>query len=212
MKHLSRAQIDGLSPWTRAHLINSITGYKPANLIGTISLSGNTNLAVFSSAVHLGSHPPLVGFIVRPANGVPRNTYENIKETQVFTLNHVHESFIEKAHYTSAKFPRDVSEFSKCKLTEEWVEGFAAPFVLESHIKVGLKYLQEVPIELNGAVLMIGEVVHITFPESALQERGSLDLNAVGNVCISGLDTYHRVQTLGTFPYADPSAIPRFDK
>lgn len=212
MKHFSRAQIDALRPRARAHLINSITGYKPANLIGTVSATGTSNLAVFSSVVHLGSHPPLVGFIVRPANGVPRNTYENIQKTPYFTLNHIHESFVEKAHYTSAKFPRDTSEFSKCKLTEEWLDGFAAPFVKESFIKVGLKYAGESPLPPSGAVLVFGEVVHITTPELSFQEGRGVDLNSVGDVCISGLDTYHTVKKIRSFPYADPQALPPFDQ
>jgi flavin reductase (DIM6/NTAB) family NADH-FMN oxidoreductase RutF len=46
----------------RLNLINSITGVKPANLIGTQSKEGNSNLAIFSSVVHMGSNPALVGF------------------------------------------------------------------------------------------------------------------------------------------------------
>ena len=68
----------------RINLMNSLSGYKSANLIGSISEAGIENVAVFSSVVHLGSNPPLLGFILRP-NVVPRNTYENIKEMGVYT-------------------------------------------------------------------------------------------------------------------------------
>ena len=51
---------------SRLNLINSITGVKPSNLIGTKSKDGFSNLAIFSSVVHLGSKPPLIGFITRP--------------------------------------------------------------------------------------------------------------------------------------------------
>lgn len=211
MKLLFREQIEALRPRARAHLINGLTGYKPANLIGTVSASGATNLAIFSSVIHLGSHPPLMGFIVRPANGAPRNTYENLRETPFFTLNHIHESFLEKAHYTSAKFPKNVSEFSKCKLTEEWWDGFAAPFVQESKIKVGLKVVEEVPLPRNGTVLVIGEVVRVALAEEAQPSGIGVDLNSVGDVCISGLDTYHAVKKIRSFPYADPQALPPFE-
>ena len=50
----------------RLNLINSVTGYKPANLIGTKSRGGISNLAIFSSVVHLGSKPPLIGIVTRP--------------------------------------------------------------------------------------------------------------------------------------------------
>ena len=52
----------------RIKYINSVSGIKPANLIGTISGGGQTNLAIFSSVFHLGSDPALLGFITRPTD------------------------------------------------------------------------------------------------------------------------------------------------
>ena len=86
---LSRNDINNLDKISRLNLINSITGYKPANLIGTKSLSGDTNLAIFSSMVHLGSNPPLLGFFLRPTEIVPIHTYLNIKEYKYYTINSV---------------------------------------------------------------------------------------------------------------------------
>ena len=61
-------------------MINSITGYKSANMIGSRSNSGNENLAIFSSVTHLGSNPPLfLSFTLRP-NTVPRHTYKNFRK------------------------------------------------------------------------------------------------------------------------------------
>jgi flavin reductase (DIM6/NTAB) family NADH-FMN oxidoreductase RutF len=210
MKHFKREAINELDSLKRANLINSISGYKPANLIGSISELGVTNLAIFSSVVHIGANPPLLGFILRPNGEVPRHTYENIKQNSVYTINHVHESFVEKAHFTSAKFERDESEFEKCKLTAEFIEGFAAPFVKESEIKIGLKFMEEIPIKLNKTILIIGEIEHIILPENTLLEGGNVDLNAVSDVAISGLDTYHKVEKIKTFPYARASILPKF--
>ena len=59
----------------RLNLINSLSGVKPANLIGTKDQNGNENLAIFSSVVHLGSNPALLGFILRPQGEVRRHTH-----------------------------------------------------------------------------------------------------------------------------------------
>lgn len=211
MKYFTKNDLDTLNQRKRANLLNSISGYKSANLIGTISESGVSNLAIFSSVVHIGANPPLLGFILRPIDEVPRHTYLNIKKTGVYTINHVHENFIAKAHWTSAKFERNESEFEKCKLNAEFIEGFAAPFVKESEIKIGLKFVEEIPIKLNNTILIIGEIEHIILPENALLENGNVDLNAVSGVAISGLDTYHKVAKIGTFPYARTSNVPNFD-
>ena len=64
----------------RLNIINSITGIKPANLISTIDERNRHNLAIFSSVVHLGSNPALIGFILRPQEKIRRHTYENILE------------------------------------------------------------------------------------------------------------------------------------
>ena len=42
----------------RIALINSLSGFKSLNLIGTINNQGQTNLAIFNSVVHIGANPP----------------------------------------------------------------------------------------------------------------------------------------------------------
>ena len=123
MKHFSQKDIDTLSKIYRLNLINSATGYKSAQLVGSVSSEGNENLAVFSSIVHLGSNPALIGMILRPTT-VPRHTYANMKATGVFTLNAIHESQIEDAHHTSASYPESISEFDKTQLKVERKKNF----------------------------------------------------------------------------------------
>ena len=77
MHYFSKAEIAELNNRYRNNLINCISGYKSANLIGTISKTGITNLAVFNSIVHLGSNPALLGFILRPTT-VPRHSFSNM--------------------------------------------------------------------------------------------------------------------------------------
>ena len=77
---LSKKEIEKSERKWRLNLINSVSGIKPANLIGTKSLDGIDNLAIFSSVVHLGSNPAQFGFVVRPISDVPRDTYVNIEK------------------------------------------------------------------------------------------------------------------------------------
>jgi flavin reductase (DIM6/NTAB) family NADH-FMN oxidoreductase RutF len=204
MIRISRSEIDALDKIYRANLINSITGYKPANLIGTVSKEGITNLTIISSVFHMGSNPPLIGFMQRPVT-VPRDTYDNIKETGYYTINHVHGEFIEKAHQTSARFDKDVSEFEACDISEQYLNDFIAPYVKESKVKIGMKLVEEIPIVHNGTILMIGEIVDIHLPDQCLEKDGNLDLNLVNDVCISGLSTYHKVSHKASFSYAKPN-------
>ena len=71
--------------------------------IGSISNNGIENVAVFSSVTHIGSSPAILGFFLRPTT-VIRNTYENIKATGFYTINHIHNNITKDAHHTSAKY------------------------------------------------------------------------------------------------------------
>ncbi len=208
--YLSKEDIRKTDRITRLNLINGVTGVKPANLIGTISGGRIPNLAIFSSVVHLGSDPALLGLFTRPDENIRRHTLENIMETGCYTINHVPEVLAERAHYTSAKFDDSESEFEKCDIEEEYLFGFKAPFVRSAKLKIGMKFLESVPIKANGAKLIIGEIHHLLIPDHAVNESGQIDLEAIATVGISGLDSYYRLERFARFPYARPDEVPEF--
>lgn len=207
--HLQTHDLNQYSRFYRANLINSISGYKPAMLIGTKSAAGHPNLAIFSSIVHLGADPALLGFIQRPV-GQSGDTYRNIIETGTYTFNHVPKSFIQQAHYTSARFPAEVSEFEACHFTEAYLDGFYAPYVAESPIQIGLEFVEALHIRHNDTRLIIGQIKSIYLPETALAEDGHINLHEVEAVSIAGLMSYHQVSPLAKFPYAKVAELPAF--
>ena len=73
--HITQKGLVEMNRIERLNLINSLSGIKPANLIGTINEDGTENLAIFSSVVHLGSNPALFGFVLRPRGEVRRHTH-----------------------------------------------------------------------------------------------------------------------------------------
>lgn len=206
---ISLADIAAWESAYRLSFINSISGYKGVHLIGTLSANQRTNLALFNSVVHIGANPPQLGFIMRPLT-VERHTYQNILETGVFTINHVHKSFLEQAHYTSAKLPTDVSEFDACHLGEEFINEFTAPFVKESRIKMGLRLIEDIEIKSNGTHLLVGEIELIQIEDDVVGSDGTLDLEKSQNVCVTGLNQYSSVKKHKHYPYARAEEIPNF--
>ena len=207
---LTKTDIQNLDRKKRLNIINSVTGIKPANLIGTKSSSGQTNVAIFSSVVHLGSDPALLGFITRPTGEVPRHTYENLKETGFYTINQVPTAIIKNAHYTSAKIKRSASEFERMRLKEEYLHDFKAPFVKESHLKIGMKFEEEIPIKLNGTIMIIGSIELLQIDDEAVNEQGYINLEALDTAGISGLNSYYKLEYLESFPYVRENEIPDF--
>ncbi len=201
--YLLKEDIENLDFSYRINIINSITGIKPANLIGTISDNNITNLAIFSSVVHIGSNPSLIGMFSRPIKKVPRNTFSNILKTKYYTINHIHENFYKDAHQTSIKFAKNISEFDKCNFHEEYLYNFRAPFVKESNIKIGMKYIEHKYIKLNNTILIIGKVQNITVPDSIISNNGYINLADAKNVGISGCNTYYSLKKINDLDYME---------
>lgn len=188
----------------RANFINAIAGFKALNLVGTRSENGQDNLAPFNSIFHVGANPPLIGMISRP-DSVDRHTLENIRKTSFYTLNHVHEGMVNQAHQTAARYELNESEFDAVGLEPETIANFYAPFVKESRIKLGLEVRQIMPIELNGTVLIIGEVTQIALDDEFIADDGFIDLAKYGSTTVVGLDAYYRPELLKRLSYAKPN-------
>ena len=209
--YLSLNDIQQMDKISRLNLINSITGVKPSNLIGTKSKDGFSNLAIFSSVVHLGSKPPLIGFITRPAIKFGRHTLKNIIETKCFTINHVSTEIVENAHFTSAKFPKEISEFKMCGLNEIYHDNFSAPFVKESSVKIGLHLKEIIPINSNKSTLVIGQIEHLILDSSTINNNYILDLEKSKGVGIGGLSEYYKLKKITDYPYARVDELPKFN-
>lgn len=206
MIFITREEIDSMEQRFRGTFINSIGGFKPALLVGTANKNDGQNLAIFSSFFHLGANPPLFGLVVRP-DVSPRHTLENILETHEFTLNQIHTSFIENAHHTAARYPREISEFEASKLTPEKIEGFSAPFVKESLLSIGARFIERIDIKHNGTSILVNEMAWIRLPENAIEADGFVSLEKLNTATCAGLDAYYSTHLIKRLPYAKPGTF-----
>ncbi|CZF82352.1 Flavin reductase like domain protein [Grimontia celer] len=205
--HFNNEELGKLEDRYRAKLINSLSGFKSANLIGTTDGKGNHNLAIVSSVFHIGANPPLVGMIMRP-HTVTRDTLENILELGEYTINQVNADIWKESHQTSARYEQLVSEFAEAGLTPEWLDGVKAPFVAESRLKYSLLLRQSQTLEINGTVLVIGEINNVLVEDDVIANDGYIDIEALETVAVSGLDSYHVTNRLGRLSYAKPDKKP----
>ena len=187
----------------RAHLINSVGGFKSVCLIGTVDVSGQTNLAIFNSIVHIGANPPLISFIMRP-DSVERHTLSNILSVGYYTINHLNETIYRQAHQTSARYPKEVSEFDATGLTPKYKNDFKAPYVKESNVQLGIEFKERINLSINNTIMIIGEIKEMYFPADCLQVDGYLDIEKAGTIACTGLDSYHSTNRIERLPYAKP--------
>lgn len=201
MKHISKDEISKMEKIERLNLINSCTGYKSANLIATKSAEGKPNVAIFSSVTHLGSHPALIGFIMRPTT-VPRDTYKNIRETGFFTVNHITVDMIADAHHTSANYEMGISEFDKTNLEEEYKNDIEIPFVKGSPVQLYCKYVNEYYIKENDTIHVIASIEKLFFDQNLQHEDGWLQIDKGNVIALNGLDGYCLPKLVDRFQYA----------
>jgi len=207
MINIKSEQIYQLEKHYRISLINSLIGYSSLNLLGTSSNDGITNLCIISSAFHLGANPPLIGLVIRPERE-HNDTLTNIKETGQYSLNNVLPQWYVQAHQTSASYPSGVSEFDVCGFNKKYVNGFKAPFVGQSTVRIGLELREVIDMEINGTTIIIGEIVHILTEDDLIAADSTVDHIKAETMTVAGLDMYFLPQPVGQLAYAKPGVEP----
>lgn len=200
---IDKSEIEQLEQRYRTAFINSLAGFRQAVLIGTRSLSEKNNLAIFNSLIHLGANPALFGLMSRP-DSVQRDTLQNILETKEYTLNFVQASNYKKAHQTSARYDKGISEFEKVGFTPVYNSGFRAPFVDEAVVKIAMKLEETIPVTINGTILIIGSILMIETNDGLVGDDGFVNLSASEVLISQGLDAYFTSTEIGRLPYAKP--------
>ena len=56
------------------------------------------------------------------------------------------------------------------------------------------------PIELNGTLLVIGEIQHLIVPDQAINEEGHIDMALLDAVGLSGLNNYYQIEKMTSLP------------
>lgn len=209
MKIYNSADIAGMNNQFRSTFMNSVSGFKSLQMVGTKSEKGESNLAIFNSIFHVGANPPYLGLVVRP-DGNEHETFHNILHTKNYTLNNVLESNFIAAHQTSARYLAGQSEFEACGFTEEFIDDFSAPFVKEANVKIGLEFKEFLPFLLNRTKIVIGEIKYILIDEDLVEPDGFVDLCKATSVTSAGLDAYYTTNPLGRLTYAKTDKQPEF--
>lgn len=208
MQHISLTNILSAEKQYRTNLINCLSGVRTAQLLGTQNAAGQTNLAIFNSAMHIGAHPPLMGLIFRPQEA-QQHSLQNILATQHYTLNTVPVDRLASAHQCSARYPQEVSEFAANGFTPWYSAQQPAPYVGESALRIGLKLVEKIDIAVNGTMLVIGEVQEVWVEAAALAPDGNIRFDLLEAAGVGGLDTYYRLEAAARFGYAKPDERPK---
>ena len=200
---IDKNKIEQLEQRYRTTLINSLAGFRQAVLVGTQSSEGHHNLAIFNSLIHLGAHPALYGLINRP-DSVQRDTLQNIISTKAYTLNYVRAADYKRAHQTSARYDKEISEFEAVGFEPAYLPSCTAPIVKNAVVSIAMQLEEIIPIAINGTILIVGSVQQIHIDEQLVEKDGFVSLSEEQVVISQGLDAYFVTSPLGRLAYAKP--------
>jgi len=196
--------VDEILAWEREYrraFVNTLSGIKAAFLLGTRDHNGRNNLALFTSVVHLGAAPPLLGVVLRPSQS-QQDTRKIIETGTHFSLNAVALQQMEAAHQCSARYPADQSEFDACGLTPWFSSAHQAPFVRESPLKIGLKALDLMDVKANGTRIVVAAITEVHFEESLLGPDGQFLPDGAQLCGVVGLNAWHTHRLVKNIPFA----------
>jgi flavin reductase (DIM6/NTAB) family NADH-FMN oxidoreductase RutF len=180
---------------------------RPIGLISTIDLKGRRNLAPFSFFNVLSDKPPYVCASIS-AHGTeqrPKDSLQNILETNVFVTNVVSEHMAQAQHLAGHPFDPDGDEFDLCGFTPAPSKTVIAPSVGESKVNLECEVFKIIPLIDSTYTLVVGRVKHIRMAQSVLQDSGRIDLAALAPVGRLVGDSYCRVSDTFTLARNIPS-------
>jgi flavin reductase (DIM6/NTAB) family NADH-FMN oxidoreductase RutF len=185
----------------RRNLMNTLTGPKPAWIMGTVNPAGLANFGLFSNVVHVGASPPSLGVLFRPLT-VPRHSYENTFREGFAGFSLVDENNLEVAHQLSAPYDADGSELALDGLNWEQDEETGVPLLKDAAIRLILSPAEQHSVQLNDTVFVVFNILRIEVNQDLPGEDGMIDLTRANSVACLGLDAYMRVSPYKRYWYA----------
>ena len=192
--------IKNFSDRDQKEIRNKCHGVKTPFLLGS-EFNGFPNLTLVSNVFHIGASPHLIGIIFRP-DTVERHGLENIRSSKRFSLNSCGIDAIEDVHQTSARYPREVSEFDACGFNKKLY--LNTPYISSAQMAIFLELESEMKIAANGTHLVIGRVQDILINDELLCNE-KIDFSKLYDHAVIGLNEYVRSEKLFSLSYAKPN-------
>ncbi len=173
---------------------------RPIALVSTVSSNGLKNLAPFSYFNGVCSYPPTIMFAPgrRGYDGLTKDTLNNIRETEDFTVSIVSEEIGKQMVACATDYPPDVDEFEISGLTPLPSEKVKAPRVAESKVSFECKLNQIVEIgdDSPGAgFLVIGTIV-IFHIDDDVYRNGKIDIKTLKPLGRLAGNSYTRISEI----------------
>jgi flavin reductase (DIM6/NTAB) family NADH-FMN oxidoreductase RutF len=196
-----------LSPKERYKLLIGAVVPRPIALVTSIDGEGRINAAPFSFFNCLSADPPILALGIEfRRDGRSKDTGQNVKETQAFTVNIVSHSMMEAMNVCAIPFDPTIDELKEAGFTHRPGVKVACPGIAESPAIFECKHYVTLGIGKSREIIL-GEVVQAHIHAEAIDKTKlyvQADvLDAVGRMGGHGYVRANAVFDLPTMSVAD---------
>ncbi|SES34203.1 NADH-FMN oxidoreductase RutF, flavin reductase (DIM6/NTAB) family [Tranquillimonas rosea] len=152
-------RFDEMTPRDRYKVLIGTVVPRPIAWVTTVSPEGRVNAAPYSFFNVLSHDPAILALgVENKPDMVYKDTAENIRRTDVFTVNIVDRANLEAMAVTAASFPPEVDELSVAGLTAVPGDRVASPRIAESPAAFECRRYVGIEIGLSREIIL-GEVL-----------------------------------------------------
>lgn len=174
---------------------------RPIAWVSTVSPEGALNLAPYSFFNGVASDVPTVMFAaVAKADGSPKDSLRNARDTGEFVVNLADEALAEALNHTSGTWAHGVDEFSKAGLEAAPSSLVRPPRVAAAPVALECRVSQLVEVTGSSSVLVLGRVMMIHVRQALLGDDNLVVAERFRPLARLGRDEYTtlgRVFSLG---------------
>lgn len=188
--------------------LTSAVAPRPIGWVTTVSPAGVVNAAPFSWFNTVCPDPPMVMLSIGSrADGSPKDTYRNIRDTKEFVVNAVTREAAEPMVATSAEYAPDESEVGALGLATVPARAVRPPRLAASPVHLECVLDRELVLGRGGDHhLVLGRIVHIAADDAVLDAKGNVDPAKATFVARMGGANY--TDTSARFQMAWPEKAP----
>ncbi|MDR9380352.1 MAG: flavin reductase family protein [Natronomonas sp.] len=153
---------------------------RPIAWVSAVDGDGTENPAPFSSYNYLGPSRPVLAFSAATGpDGEPKDTVDNVLETEEFAVNVVTEPLIETMDATAAGLPPEEIEFAFADVERAERRQIAPPRVANAAVTMECTLYDT--LDLYDRTVILGDVRHYHAPEDVLTD-GRIDSRKLATV------------------------------
>ncbi|QDL93794.1 flavin reductase family protein (plasmid) [Paroceanicella profunda] len=187
-----RFDFDTLSPLERYKLLIGSVVPRPIAWVTTVDPEGRVNAAPYSFFNVLSHDPALLALgVENHADMRRKDTSNNIRLTQEFTVNIVDHALVEAMNVTAVPFPPEVDELAAAGLTAVPGARVGCPYIAEAPVALECRNYTTLSIGRSREIVL-GEVLAMHIRADLVNERLHVDpagLDAVGRLGGQGYST-----------------------